>query len=109
MSIYKIMDTLAKKNSHERDGHISFAEGPHIYTIDGDANYLSVTSWNHSHFEKFDAEAIIAKMMSSPKWPQSKYFGMSKEEIQELSVETKWSNSIYAAGTKLHYDIESLL
>ena len=35
------MDTLAKKNSHERDGHISFEEGPHIYTIDGDANYLS--------------------------------------------------------------------
>ena len=27
------MDTLSKKNFHERDAHISFDEGPHIYTI----------------------------------------------------------------------------
>ena len=98
------MDTLAKRNPHERDSHISFEEGPHIYTIDGDSNYLSVTSWNHSHFEKFDAEAIIAKMMSSPKWPRSKYFGMSKEEIQEQWKQNGQTAS--AAGTKLHYDIE---
>ena len=27
---------LAKQNPHERDAHISFEEGPHIYTIDGE-------------------------------------------------------------------------
>ena len=41
------MDTLSKKNFHERDAHISFDEGPHIYTIDGDSDYMSVTTWNH--------------------------------------------------------------
>jgi len=29
------MDTLSKINPHERDEHILFDEGPHIYTIDG--------------------------------------------------------------------------
>ena len=37
---------LSKKNAHQRDAHISFDEGPHIYTIDGDSDYMSVTSWN---------------------------------------------------------------
>ena len=47
-------DTLALKHPHERDARISFEEGPHIYTIDGDSNYMSVTTWNHKHFEQFD-------------------------------------------------------
>ena len=38
---------LAKKNSHPRDKSITFDEGPHIYTIDGDSDYMSVTTWNH--------------------------------------------------------------
>lgn len=42
------MDTLSKKNPHERDTHISFDEGPHIYTIDGDSDYMSVTTWNQT-------------------------------------------------------------
>ena len=40
---------LAKKFPHERDSHIHFDEGPHIYTIDGDSDFMSVTTWNHSH------------------------------------------------------------
>ena len=37
------MDFLAEKNLHERDSHITFEEGPHIYTIDGEfkVNILS--------------------------------------------------------------------
>ena len=38
---------LAKKHSHERDSHIHFDEGPHIYTIDGCSEFMSVTTWNH--------------------------------------------------------------
>ena len=38
---------------------------PHIYTINGDNGFTSVTTWNHSHFEKFDADKIIERMMSS--------------------------------------------
>ena len=97
-------DYLSKKNAHERDSHITFEEGPHIYTIDGDSDYTSVTSWNHSHFPKFNADLIIEKMMSSPRWPQSPYYGMTPDEIK-----TKWKNDGRAAseaGTIMHLNIE---
>ena len=55
---------LAKKNPHERDEHISFDEGPHIYTIDGESDFMSVTTWNHSHFAEFNADVIITNMMN---------------------------------------------
>ena len=97
-------DKLATEHPHPRDSHILFDEGPHIYTIDGDADYMSVTKWNHSHFAPFDSDAIIDKMMASPKWPRSKYFGKTKQEIKQ-----QWNDNgrkASAAGTKLHYDIE---
>ena len=64
---------LVKKlqNTHARDKDISFDEVPHIYTILGDSNYTSVTTWVHTHFKKFDADKIIGKMMKSKKWPSS--------------------------------------
>jgi len=95
---------LANKNTHERDSHILFEEGPHIYTIDGNSNFMSVTKWNHSHFPYFNAPKIIRRMMSSKKWPESQYFGMTSKEIQ-----TKWRTNgreAATAGTKMHYDIE---
>ena len=95
---------LAKLHPHERDSHIVFDEGPHIYHIDGDSSYTSVTKWNHSHFKPFNADLIIDKMMSSVRWSNSKYFGKSKQEIKN-----QWSQNgktASAAGTKLHYDIE---
>lgn len=95
---------LAKKHSHERDSHIHFDEGPHIYTIDGDSDYMSVTTWNHSHFEKFNPDLIIEKMMKSHKWKNSKYFGMTPDEIK-----AQWDQNgkeASEAGTKMHYDIE---
>ena len=61
------LDFLEKKNAHSRDNHITFDEGPHIYTIDGDSSFMSVTTWNHSHFEHFDADKIIKNMMKSKK------------------------------------------
>jgi hypothetical protein len=98
------MDYLAKRNTHHLDSHIIFDEGPHIYTIDGDSDYLSVTKWNHSHFSDFDADSIIDKMMKSYKWSESKYYGLTREEIKN-----EWSESgknASAAGTLMHYDIE---
>ena len=95
---------LSKKNAHQRDAHISFDEVPHIYTIDGDSDYMSVTSWNSTHFPKFDADSVISKMMNSPRWPKSPYFGMTREEIK-----MKWNNDgieASEAGTKMHYNIE---
>lgn len=95
---------LALKNKHERDAHIIFDEGPHIYTIDGDSSFTSVTTWNHMHFPHFDANKIIEKMMASKNWPNSKYFGMTPDEIKELW--DKNGKEASAAGTKMHYDIE---
>ena len=95
---------LAKKHSHERDSHIHFDEGPHIYTIDGCSEFMSVTTWNHSHFEEFNANLIIEKMMKSRNWENSKYFGMTPEQIK-----AQWNQNgkeASEAGTKMHYDIE---
>ena len=95
---------LANLNPHERDAHISFDEGPHIYTIDGDSGFMSVTTWNHSHFPHFNADKIIKKMMSSKNWSNSKYFGMTPQQIKD-----QWNENgriASEAGTKMHYDIE---
>ena len=98
------MDKLAKQNPHERDEHISFDEGPHIYTIDGESDFMSVTTWNHSHFAKFNADVVITNMMNGKNWSQSKYYGMSREEIK-AQWETNRDEAAQA-GTKMHYDIE---
>ena len=95
---------LAKKFPHERDSHIVFDEGPHIYTIDGDSDFMSVTTWNHSHFPHFDADKIITKMIRSRNWTRSKYYGQTREEIKALW--TKNGEEASKAGTKMHYDIE---
>ena len=97
---------LATRNAHPRDSRIEFDEGPHVYTIDGDSSvtYTSVTTWNHRHFEGFDADRIIDKMMAGPRWSQSKYFGQTKEDIKEGWAANGREAS--TAGTKMHLDIE---
>ena len=93
---------LALKNSHPRDQNISFQENGHIYTICGDKYYKSCTTWIKSFFEKFNAEAIIDKMMSSPDWPNSKYFGMTKEEIQTTWTENGKKAAEFGTGMHKH-------
>ena len=86
------------------DALIEFDAGPHKYTCAGEANYTSVTTWNHSHFKEFNADRIIDRMMNSKNWVNSEYYGMSKEEIKN-----KWNKNrdeAAEAGTKMHYDIE---
>lgn len=101
------MDYLSKLNPHVRDANINFAAGPHIYTINGDKTkkYMSVTTWNHTHFASFDADAIIQRMMANKaKWALSKYFGQTPAEIKagwELNRDTAAT-----AGTQMHYAIE---
>ena len=95
---------LKNKNLHELDTHITFEEGPHIYTIDGDSDFTSVTTWNHSHFFPFNADLIIDKMMASKRWPENtKYFGMTKDAIKTLWDKNR--DEAASAGTKMHYDI----
>jgi ATP-dependent exoDNAse (exonuclease V) beta subunit len=102
----KTVDYLAIKNEHPRDKHIVFDEGPHIYTVNGEQGYTSVTTWNHSHFEEFDTDKIINGILKNKKMsdPTYKYFGMSKEQILEMWDKNK--DEAAKAGTKMHYDIE---
>jgi len=104
----KIIPTfLATKNAHERDPFIEFDEGPHIYTVHGEGGYTSVTTWNHSHFSHFDADAVVDKILRSNNYkrdPSYKYYGMTREEI--LASWDKNRDQAAGSGTQMHYDIE---
>lgn len=96
---------LATLNKHPRDDRIQFEEETHVYTIDGiRAGWTSCTGFLHNFFGHFDADAVIAKMMRSPKWPESKYFGKTSEEIKKGWSDKGSASS--AAGTRMHLDIE---
>jgi len=96
---------INQRNAHKRDSLIKFDAGPHKYTCNGESDYISVTTWNHSHFKPFDADAIIKKMMRDPvKWAKSPYYGKTPEEIK-----AGWDlnrDEAAAAGTEMHANIE---
>lgn len=95
---------LEERNKHPRDADITFDEGPHIYTIHGDSSFTSVTTYVHSHFEKFDADKIIYNMMRSKNWSSNKY---NKKTPAEIKAEwDKNRDEAATSGTKMHYDIE---
>mgnify|MGYP001341310925 CR=1 FL=1 len=106
----KLYNILIETNSHDRDKNISFQEEGHKYTIhtDLESKYTSVTTWNHHHFPKFDADAVIKKMMKGKNWnPQNKYWGMTGEQIKKM-----WSDNgaaVSGAGTEMHYEIECFM
>jgi len=92
-------------NVHPRDANISFEEIGHVYTILGKKDHVSVTTWIKQFFGKFNADLIIDRMMKSPKWPDSKYYGKTKNEIKD-----EWkSNGDSAAklGTEMHLMFEN--
>lgn len=91
---------LKLKNTHPRDINITFEEVGHKYTINGETNYTSVTTWLKKFFYPFNDELIITNMMKSPKWPENKYYGKTKEEIKKL-----WRDNCSEAaklGTEMH-------
>lgn len=97
--------SLAFVNKHDRDKHIIFDEPTHTYTIKGShAGYISCTGFIHSFFGHFDPDAIIEKMMRSPKWRESPYYGMAPAQIKK-----QWNDngrSASEAGTEMHLAIE---
>ncbi len=96
---------LAVVNAHPRDARISFEEASHTYTIDGTREgWTSCTTFIHTFFGDFDADAVIAKMMGSKKWSESKYFGMTAEAIK--AQWTAAAEEASTAGTRMHLDIE---
>jgi hypothetical protein len=96
---------LAVVNKHLRDDRIQFEEETHTYTIDGErAGWTSCTGFLHNFFGHFDADATIAKMMASPKWFTSKYYGLTADAIKKQWADKGAASS--AAGTRMHLDIE---
>jgi ATP-dependent exoDNAse (exonuclease V) beta subunit len=101
---------LSSQNAHPRDAHIQFQEEGHKYTITTDlsSKYTSVTTWAHSHFPHFDADAVITSMMKGKNWnPTNKYWGLTPAQIKQ-----QWSQNgkeVAAAGTQLHYRIECFM
>jgi ATP-dependent exoDNAse (exonuclease V) beta subunit len=99
---------LARQYEHPRDRAIHFDEPTHVYTVKNDSKgYISTTGFLHQFFGHFDADAIISKMMSSPKWKQSKYYGKTAEEIKGEWAENGRVAS--EAGTAMHLAIEMFL
>lgn len=99
---------LSFKNKHPRDASIVFDEPTHVYTVNGTSKgWISCTKFLHEFFPHFDADAVIKKMMSSKKWPASKYYGKTAEEIKR-----EWNQngqSASGAGTAMHLSIEQFL
>jgi len=96
---------LSQYAIHPRDALIEFEAGPHKYTCKGEEGYLSVTTWLHSHFKPFDADAVIAKMKLSN--PKCKYYGQTPAEIKAMWDKNRDESA--AAGTAMHAAIEGFL
>jgi len=106
----KINPILQLTFAHPRDTFIKFYNKGHKYEIlcDPDSKYTSVTTWNHKHFPKFDADAVIKNIYKSKNWgPKHKYWGMTAEQIKY-----SWKSNgdaVSGAGTKLHERIENFM
>lgn len=111
MKTSTLHNILSNINKHPRDLNIQFFEEGHKYVItsDPESKYTSVTTWNHGHFPKFDADKVIEKMMKGKNWnSQNKYWGMTSEQIKELWNSNK-SGGAAEAGTNMHYEIECFM
>ena len=95
---------LSTTYSHLHDSAVQFDAANHVYTVNGCSDYTSVTTWVDSLFPSFDPDLVITKMMASKKWPQSPYFGTSRQNIKD-----QWNNTgrkAALAGTAMHDTIE---
>lgn len=98
---------LSSRNRHPRDDNIEFFDVGHRYEIKTDPGikYMSVTTFNAQHFDHFDPDKIIPKMMSGRNWnPQNKYWGKTAEQIKQ-----QWTDNgalVSGLGTAMHFNIE---
>jgi ATP-dependent exoDNAse (exonuclease V) beta subunit len=100
--------SLGFKNEHPRDKCIVFDEPTHTYTVNGTyKGYISCTGFLHAFFGHFDPAETVRKMRASPKWPQSKYFGKTDEEI--IAGWAASGKDASEKGTAMHLAIEQFL
>lgn len=99
------MSLLRRKNSHPRDERIEFIEDGHLYLVDSEGGYVSVTTFVHMFFQPFDAREVLSRMRKSHRWETSPYHGMSDEDIMNV-WEMKRTESA-SMGTLMHQQIEA--
>jgi len=110
LNLVIVNPVLENRNKHLRDSQIKFYARGHKYEImcDPKSKYTSVTTWNHTHFPKFDADAIIKNIFKSKAWgPDHKYWGQTAEQIK-----ASWKSNgdaVSGAGTNLHERIERFM
>jgi hypothetical protein len=85
---------LARINKHPRDMHITLEAKSHRYAVTWEPRsagpysrpcsdgLISTTTLVGSHFVGFNAQTTIGRMMASPRWRSSDYFGMTPTAIQ---------------------------
>jgi ATP-dependent exoDNAse (exonuclease V) beta subunit len=101
-----IITNYLTKHHHTRNDLITFKEDGHIYQIENVPQITSVTTWVHSLFPHFNADAVIEKIVASQTWKNgtSPYSNMSATEIKSKWEEKRVSSS--SKGTQLHAAIE---
>ncbi len=103
--------TLQEQHPHVRDNDTLFQDeddgvhGGHHYTVLGQHDYTSVTTFIHEHFPDFIEKDVIFKMMNGRNWSSSKYVGMTPKQISDQWEETRTDAS--ALGTQMHNNIEN--
>lgn len=95
---------LKNNNKHPRDENIEFQDEGHVYYINKKKGFHSVTTIVHKAFRKFNSDKIIDNMMKSKNWKDSKYYGMTKNQIKLLWK--KNGNEAANLGTIMHYLFE---
>jgi ATP-dependent exoDNAse (exonuclease V) beta subunit len=95
---------LSILNAHPRDRRISFEEKNHVYSIDSRTGYTSVTTFIKKHFNEFDADKVLERMVRFGVF--SKKYGDDKTP-QDIKEEWKLLGRVAAErGTRLHRYIE---
>ena len=84
------IDYLAIKNAHIRDKNISFEEEGHKYTVNGETDYTSVTTWIHSFIENFNTTFKVnnledLKKLIAYKLCKESFYSTDKNKEYELS------------------------
>ena len=98
---------LSFTNNHERDLHITFKELGHVYTIRGQTDFISITTFVKSLFEEFNADLMVGKILESDSMRNVdyKYYGLTHGQIIDMWAITAKDAS--SKGTALHLYIEN--
>ena len=107
------VDTRYLSNVHHnpQDKLIAFDEKPHVYYVEGQTGFTSVTTFIHKFFPPLDGPFIASCMARSPNFPSAekfknyrhldKFSGTIVEDIQKV-----WEEQANL-GTELHAYIET--